>query len=61
MDSRRQPERLAWSVPELSVLLGIPTATLWRYLAQGVIPSVKIGHARRVPASWVESTVGGAA
>jgi excisionase family DNA binding protein len=42
-------DRMALKPKEAAVLLGIGRSTLYALLAAGVIPSIRIGHAVRVP------------
>ena len=49
--------RLLLTVNEAAALLGIKRTKLYELLAAGVLPSVRIGSARRIPASAVGSYV----
>jgi excisionase family DNA binding protein len=42
-------DRMALKPREAAALLGIGRSTLYALLAAGVIPSIRIGHAVRVP------------
>jgi excisionase family DNA binding protein len=51
-------EKLLWSAEEAAELLGISRATMFKLLHEGVIPSLRIGKLRRIPATtlqaWIE-------
>jgi excisionase family DNA binding protein len=46
-------DRLAYTPPELAEALGLSARTVYRHLASGTIPSVRVGGARRIPAAVV--------
>ncbi len=52
-------ERMLFKPEEAAEVLGISRARLYELLAAGVIPSIKVGASRRVPADalreWVAS------
>jgi excisionase family DNA binding protein len=51
-------ERLTYSVDEVSVMLGRDPATVWRWVRDGFIASVKIGGARMIPAAELKRIAG---
>ena len=57
---REQGEvRLAYTVPEVARMLGMPTSTVYTNVRRGVIPSRKIGRWVRIPADWLERFIAG--
>lgn len=51
-------EALLFTPPAAAAILGISRSTLYLLLAQGRIPSVKIGSLRRIPRASLENYVG---
>lgn len=49
------------TVPEVAGLLGVSDNTIYRRIADGDIPSKRLGKAVRIPSSWVQSFIDGAA
>ena len=50
-------QRLAYSIPEAGLLLGLGHATTERLVASGRLPSVKVGRRRLVPADALRRLV----
>ena len=52
-------EQLLYKIPQVGELLGLSRAQVYALVAEGVIPSVRVGSSRRVSAkalhAWVES------
>jgi excisionase family DNA binding protein len=44
-----KPAKLLYSVPHAAELLDIGTSTVWKLIAEGKLPTVRIGRSRRVP------------
>ena len=42
------PQKLAITVPEVADTLGCAEATGWKYIADGTIPSFRLGKCRRI-------------
>lgn len=45
----RQPDRIAYTVPEVAQMLDIKESTLYRQVKQGQFPAIKIGRYWRIP------------
>lgn len=54
-------DRLVFTVQEASALLGLPTITIYRRLADKSIPSILVGRRRLIPASFFERIESGEA
>ena len=56
-----EPARL-FTVPETAAILRITRAQAYRLIKQDAIPSIRVGHAIRVPESrltlWIENQIG---
>jgi excisionase family DNA binding protein len=44
-----KPDRLLHSVPHAAQLLDIGVSTVWKLIADGELPTVRIGRSRRIP------------
>lgn len=53
--------RLFYRLSEVSAITGLARPTLSRYAAEGMMPSVKVGRNRLVPAAWVRELLDRAA
>ena len=55
------PARL-FTVPETAAILRITRSQAYRLIKQSAIPSIRVGHAIRVPesrvTSWIENQIG---
>ena len=51
-------DRLALRVPEVAELLGTPQRTIYRWIAEGRLPTIRVGRVvlvpRRALEEWVE-------
>lgn len=47
-------ERAAYSVAEVTQMLPVSTRTVYRGVADGSIPAVRVGKRLCIPRSWVE-------
>ena len=47
-------ERLALRVPEVGELLGVPPRTVYRWVAEGLLPTIRIGRVVMVPRKDLE-------
>ena len=51
-------ERLALRVPEVAELLGTPQRTIYRWIAEGRLPTIRVGRVvlvpRRALEEWIE-------
>ncbi len=52
-----RPDKLLYTPGEAAALLSIGRTKLFELLADGTLPSVRIGNCRRVPAAALESLV----
>ncbi len=50
-------ERLLFTVPETAELLGISENHTWNLVHRGELPSIKLGHLRRVPRAALEEWI----
>ena len=53
--SRAAPVRRALSIPEFCKAYGLSRSTVYRMMAEGTLPSVKIGKRRLVPVDAAEA------
>jgi excisionase family DNA binding protein len=44
-----KPDRLLHTVPHAAQLLDIGVSTVWKLIAEGKLPTVRIGRSRRIP------------
>jgi len=49
--------RLLLTVPEAAVALGVCRSVVYELMASGELPNIKIGRARRIPISMLETFV----
>ena len=54
-------EPLAFRPAEVAAMLGVSKASVYRNVASGAIPSVRVGRSVRIPKWWVEERLGKAA
>ena len=52
------PGRLFASVPEVAEILGLDARTLRRGIADGQVPSVRVGARVLVPTAWLRQQAG---
>lgn len=52
------PERLVYSVAEAAEVLGVSTAHLYRMVAKGTMPCVRLGNRVVVPIHAIEEMMG---
>lgn len=55
----RESEARLLTVPEAAEWLGVAESTVWRWLREGRLGSVKVGGRRRVPVAAVHAILGG--
>jgi excisionase family DNA binding protein len=48
-DNGAAPDRLLHTVPHAAQLLDISVSTVWKLIAEGKLPTVRIGRSRRIP------------
>ena len=53
----RQPARLLLTPEEAARAVGLSRARLYQLLADGSIPSMKVGRARRIPVSELQGWI----
>jgi len=53
------PDRLAYTIPETSRILGISVGSGWRRAADGTLPVVRIGGCVRVPREALNDLLSG--
>jgi excisionase family DNA binding protein len=53
--------RIMLRVQEYAELTGTPVPSVYRYLALGILPSIRIGSTLRIPVSAVTDQLGGTA
>jgi excisionase family DNA binding protein len=58
-DEPRTPEQLAASVPDVALMLGISSATAWKRVKDGSIPSIRLGGRVLVPLARLEALLAG--
>ena len=46
---KREIEREAYTIPETAESLGTSETTIWRWIKQGVLPSIRLGGRTLVP------------
>ena len=51
---RSNPPESFYTVTEVAELLACSRVTVWRSIAGGNLPAVRIGHCWRIPASAIE-------
>jgi excisionase family DNA binding protein len=44
-----KPERLLHTVPHAAAILDLGVSTIWKLIAEGKLPTVRIGRSRRIP------------
>jgi excisionase family DNA binding protein len=54
-------DRLVYRVSEVADLLKVSRTQVYRLMAAGTIPVIRVGRAVRVPAWWIEEKTGRAA
>ncbi len=50
-------QKLALTVPQTADALGVVEATVWKYIANGTIPSFKLGKSRRIPVDALQAWI----
>jgi excisionase family DNA binding protein len=58
-DEARTPGQLAASVPDIALMLGISSATAWKRVKDGSIPSIRLGGRVLVPLARLEALLAG--
>lgn len=47
MKEVRTTERMAITIPEAAKLIGVSNVTMWKWVAAGKIPSIKVGNKQK--------------
>jgi excisionase family DNA binding protein len=50
-------QKLALTVPQAATALGFAEATVWKYIANGTLPSFKLGKSRRIPVDALQEWI----